>query len=258
MPLKARGPAMNDLNRTAAVEIVSCEVIGKNGARPVCNGIRLALFALVGAAASGCATIHDQFKETGPATTMSYQTPSSADIIARYQGQPEEPRTWPQMTAEVDPSVVVHGPLYFEDPFVDQGTGRTDEKNPNNVYRIGWIDAAAVPYEFGRFAINLVGLPVSMVVYPPWQAQESDGLLSKQLLDYERDAVPVGVEQRHDHGVVSTVDSAGTGTDSPAPPSGRTATSNGSGTGAAPPQSSSGQSSDSSSVQIRTLNQSPR
>jgi hypothetical protein len=49
----------------------------------------------------------------------------------------------------------------------------------------------AAPYSYGRYYLNLVALPVSAVVTPPWTAMESDGRLSEQLLGYDHDATPL-------------------------------------------------------------------
>ncbi len=86
--------------------------------------------------------------------------------------------------------VVEHGPLYFEDPFVDKGAGRTEQTDPGNVYRLGWEDWVALPYGYARHVLNLVALPVSAVVTPPWTRMESDGHLSRQILGYDHDATP--------------------------------------------------------------------
>ena len=54
--------------------------------------------SLLGVGAAGCAYVPNYFKEDGPATTMSWDSPSAADVKARYQPTPVtarsgEPRT---------------------------------------------------------------------------------------------------------------------------------------------------------------------
>jgi len=99
---------------------------------------------------------------------------------------------------------VTHWPLYFEDPFVDKGHGRTDATTPHNVYHLGWEDWLAIPYGAARFTGNWLALPISAIVTPPWTPMESDGKLSKQLLGYDHYAFPLGRE------TAATTETAGT------------------------------------------------
>ncbi|MBK9126948.1 MAG: hypothetical protein IPM13_04010 [Phycisphaerales bacterium] len=164
-----------------------------HGARPA-DWVRRAGFALalLGVGVAGCAYVPNYFKEDGPATTMSWDSPSAADVKARYQPTPVVARTGEPQTLAPKDGVVRHFPVYFENPFVDKGHGRTDETDPLDVYRGGWEDFVAAPYDFARFHVNWVGLPVSFIVTPPVTVQESDGELSRQLLGYDHDAESVG------------------------------------------------------------------
>jgi hypothetical protein len=136
------------------------------------------------------------FREDGPATTTPLDSPTAADIKAHYAEAPIVHRPWPPMDVEAESGAVVHGPLYFEDPFIDKGSGRTDQTDPNNVYRYGWEDVVAVPYVYSRYTLDWLALPVSMIVTPPWTPMESDGEISKQALGYDHDAAPVGSTPR--------------------------------------------------------------
>lgn len=133
--------------------------------------------------AGGCAAIHNQFREDGPAAAAELNSPSAADILERCQPAPARFRDWELMPIGSEPGAVTHGPLYFEDPFEDKGRG-----DPQ--YRMGWEDFVAAPYCYARYYLNLIALPVSAVVTPPWTAMESDGRLSRQLLGYDHDAIP--------------------------------------------------------------------
>ena len=142
---------------------------------------------LVGAGV-GCAYIPNQFKEDGPSTTMNWDSPSAAEVRAHYQPAPQQHRDWQEVATAPQSGAIYHYPLYFEDPFVDKGDGRTDETDPHNVYRGGWEDYVAFPYGLARFTANWLLFPASAVVTTPWTIMESDGVLSRQLLGYDHDA----------------------------------------------------------------------
>ena len=139
----------------------------------------------------GCANAVNHFREDGPSVTMAWDSPTAADVQARYQPAAQRTRTWEATTIAAENGAVEHWPLYFEDPFVDKGDGRTDETDPHNVYRAGWEDYVAMPYGLARFTANWLLFPVSVAVTPPWTVMESDGQLSRQLLGYDHDATPV-------------------------------------------------------------------
>lgn len=151
-----------------------------------------ALLALV-----GCAHIPNQFREDGPAAVEELESPSSIDLYARFKPNTQRHREWQQTCTRQENGAVTHWPLYFEDPFVDKGTGRKGR----DCYHLGWEDAVATPYCFARFTLNWIAIPVSLVVQPPVMVMESDGVLSKQLLGYDHDATsyvehPVGCESQ--------------------------------------------------------------
>ncbi len=148
----------------------------------------LAGAVLLGLALWGCTYVPNQFKEDGPSGTMAWESPTEADLRARYAPAEQQQRGWAETPIAADSGAVPHPPLYFEDPFEDKGDGRTDETDPHNVYRSGWEDDVALFYDPARFGLNLVGLPVSAIVTPPWVVLESDGKVSKQILGYDHDA----------------------------------------------------------------------
>jgi len=149
-----------------------------------CGGVGLA----VGAALAGCAMSINHFRETGPSTEMAWDSPTTADVKARYEPGPPRHRDWEAATVAAESGVVRHWPLYTEDPFEDKGHGRTDATDPYNVYRYGWEDFVALAYCPARFTLNWLALPVSAVVTPPWTILESDGFVSRQALGYDHDA----------------------------------------------------------------------
>ncbi len=146
---------------------------------------------LVAALVAGCAHIPNHYREEGPSTTMNWDSPTAADVKASHQPAEPRHRSWQTTTVAAESGGVDHWPLYFEDPFVDKGDGRTDETDPHNVYRNGWEDWVAFPYCPARFIGNTLLLPVSAVVTPPWTVMESDGKVSRQFLGYDHDAAPL-------------------------------------------------------------------
>lgn len=157
------------------------------------SATRLILVLACGVALlAGCTYVPNWFKEDGPSTSMAWDSPSAADIRSRTQPAPQRHRDTAQVTVSPSRGQVYHWPVYFEDPFVDKGHGRTDETNPHDVYRAGWEDYVALPYSPARYIANLVLLPASAIVTPPITVQESDGKVSRQLLGYDHDAESVG------------------------------------------------------------------
>jgi hypothetical protein len=150
--------------------------------------VGLAGAVLLGLALWGCTYVPNQFKEDGPSVFMSWQSPTEVDVRAHYAPAAQEQRGWPETVVAADSGSVPHPPLYFEDPFEDKGDGRTDAKDPHNVYRSGWEDDVALPYCFARFTLNWMLLPASAIVTPPWVVLESDGKVSKQILWRDHDA----------------------------------------------------------------------
>lgn len=138
---------------------------------------------------AGCAHVPNQFAEDGPASRSTLESPTVQDAFASYQASKQRDRGWQPTVAAAESGAVTHWPLYTEDPFEDKGTDRPD--GPNK-YFIGWEDYVALPYGIARHTLNIIGMPVSMVVQPPWTLMESDGELSKQCLGYDHDATEKG------------------------------------------------------------------
>lgn len=136
----------------------------------------------------GCAHSPNQFVEDGPSVFVSWNSPTADDVLEHTPPAEPRQRDWEPKTVTMRSGAVTHWPLYFEDPFVDKGDGRTDETHPGNVHRLGWEDLVAVPYGLARHTVNWLFLPVSAIVTPPWTLMVSDGRLSKQALGYDHDA----------------------------------------------------------------------
>lgn len=152
----------------------------------------VAIAVLLAGVCSGCAHAVNQFREDGPSVSADWDSPTAADVKARFQPAEPRRRDWETTTLAAERESVYHWPLYFEDPFEDKGHGRTDQTHPHDVYRWGWEDWVAFPYCFARFTADWLLLPVSAVVTPPWTVMESDGRVSRQLVWRDHDARPEG------------------------------------------------------------------
>lgn len=126
---------------------------------------------------AGCAHVPNQWVEDGPATREPWQSPSARDVLTQQAGPPEvHPRWQQELTLAATDGSVTHWPLYFEDPFVDKGHGRTGL----NKYHLGWEDVVASVYGYARHTVNWLLIETSLVVEPPWTLMVSDGELSRQ------------------------------------------------------------------------------
>ena len=145
-----------------------------------------ALTALL-AAAPGCGKLNNVWVDDSP-PVASLNSPTALDVEARFPLAPQRVREWASATVAPESGAVIAGPTYFEDPFVDKGSGHTGNYT-------SWVDYVAMPYGLGRFTLNWLGLPASMVVTPPWTPMESDGELSPGLLGLDHDAEPVAARR---------------------------------------------------------------
>ena len=114
-------------------------------------GVTLTLFGGLGAI--GCGAIHNPFSETGPAAREAWDSPTGMDIETRMQPAEARSRGWKESEFVGERGTAIHGPIYFEDPFVDKGTDRQDsgaKAHPHNKYYIDWEDFVALPYSPAR------------------------------------------------------------------------------------------------------------
>lgn len=101
-----------------------------------------------------------------------YGTASSEAIVQAGQAPAVRVRNLPQVAAPVARNEVPHYPLWWEDPFEDQGDN-------NDEFAWTWQDYLDMPYGLGRFMLNTMGWPVSAVVTPPGTPMVSDGVVEK-------------------------------------------------------------------------------
>jgi hypothetical protein len=142
---------------------------------------RLSLLALA-CTIGGCGRplvcpFHDEFVlHPAQATTASVEGARAVDRAAVIRQ-----RDFGPMEHDADSGTVTHGPLYFEDPFEDNGSEDG---------QFAWTgeDYLWIFYWRARFLLNGIALPVSALVTPPWTVMASDGVLSRQALGYDHDA----------------------------------------------------------------------
>ncbi|TWT44899.1 hypothetical protein RAS1_13180 [Phycisphaerae bacterium RAS1] len=135
--------------------------------------------ALLGAfMAPGCAVCPNQYVDDGPSTDMPANSPAGEELYARYQPAPQRVREQDPSFHAARSGAVKHLPFWFENPFVEQGSGRSD-------HRLGCEDWLAMVYGLGRAMVNLGGSPASVVFTPPWLIMESDGRAARRWPDLD-------------------------------------------------------------------------
>jgi len=113
--------------------------------------------------------------------TEAISTASADGVRASGKTAEVRQRSWKASQARYAHGGVTHWPLWWEDPFEDQGS-------QDGVFAWTWEDYLAWPYSFGRFLLNTMAWPVSAVVTPPGTVMISDGRLSRQALRCDHDA----------------------------------------------------------------------
>ncbi|MCO6437505.1 MAG: hypothetical protein J5J06_10490 [Phycisphaerae bacterium] len=149
------------------------------------NYIAAAVGAAVLSLSTGCALVENPWRDclahAPPVTTPSVDAAMAFEATAT-----QAHRHYAMMERETASGAVLHWPLYFEDPYVDQ--------YPPDDGQFAWTleDLWYAVYGPSRFAVNFVAAPVSKVVNLPWQTMASDGEWDR--CDSRRfDAVPADV-----------------------------------------------------------------
>lgn len=141
-------------------------------------GLCLAFFTLVGA--GGCQLMVNPFVDElagqERVTTASASRARAADVTPQ-----DLRRQHDTMELTIPDSAVTHGPLYFEDPFVSQGSEDG---------RFIWNGEDLLSFFYGpaRFMVNAAFFPVSAVVAPPWTVMASEARTGRKAVRVVRDA----------------------------------------------------------------------
>jgi len=99
-----------------------------------------------------------------------WTTPSEQGILAAGHDPMIRHRDVSGKAAPVASGDVPHDPLWWEDPFEDQG-------DMDGQFAWTWQDYLAMPYSYARWHLNTLAFPVSAVVTPPGTPMVSDGVL---------------------------------------------------------------------------------
>lgn len=136
---------------------------------------------------SGCSRMvnpfRDEYANQPPVTTPSVEAIQAVQVAPDVQV-----RQGVEKYRSAEDGSIVHGPLYFEDPTEESGSedGQFAWTGKDYLWIATWR---------GRFMLNLVALPVSAVVNPPWQSMVSDGRLSGSGRGRKFDAEPCPEKQ---------------------------------------------------------------
>ena len=129
---------------------------------------------------SGCSLMVDPFTDelAGQPPVM---TPSAQGALAAEAAPTSIQRGHARMEVLKEIGAVTHGPLYFEDGFEDGGSD--DDQ-------FAWTkeDYLQLFYWRGRFLVNAVFFPISVVAAPPQTVMVSDGRISRELAGVGHDA----------------------------------------------------------------------
>ena len=133
---------------------------------------------LIVGSTTGCRTCQMPC-DNRPAMAVDVTTPS-ADAARAAEVTPREPITRSFATAEVKAKdgTVAHGPLFYEDPF-------ESECCDDGRFAVTGLDHLSWVLGTGRFVVDSVLYPVSMVVTPHWRTMASDGVSSRCVIGLE-------------------------------------------------------------------------
>ncbi len=131
--------------------------------------------------AVGCQHMNNPFVDDLPAT--SEVTTASVEGARAAPTQPSPPRrAFARLQVDPQDGTVDHWPLWWEDPFEDQGSQDG---------RFAWTeeDYFAYVYGAGRFLLNTMAFPISAWVTKPGAVMCSDGR-APPALGHDHDAIP--------------------------------------------------------------------
>jgi hypothetical protein len=112
------------------------------------------------------------FKDNLP-VSQEIRTASSVKVLAAEASPSLRNRGWVPTNCESASPRTYHWPLWDSDHIVDAGDG-------DGRFALTWCDYGAVFYCPVRQTVNLVALPISTIVDPPWAMHASDGRVSAQ------------------------------------------------------------------------------
>ena len=136
----------------------------------------------------GCQLAVNPFKDE-LANQPTVTTPSVAAVIAANKEPHVVARPYAPTTAPAVDGTVDHLPLCFEDWFEDT------ERDEGRFAWTGWDYIHILSWR-GRFLVNLMGFPLTVVMTPPWQAMYSDGHAERRDLGLQYDAARAATDEQ--------------------------------------------------------------
>ena len=106
----------------------------------------------------------DDLPDSSMITTASRERARASEVM-----QVQRKRGFEVIRIDAQDGTVVHGPLYMEDPVEMYGSA-------DGQFAFTKIDHYLYPYSIGRYFVNLVLMPLSMIVDPPHAVVCSDGI----------------------------------------------------------------------------------
>lgn len=143
--------------------------------------------------ALGCTHVNNPFVDSSAVVLPELTTASAEGYRGEADGQyiRLQRTRWDGTIVSQENGAVSHWPLWFEDPYEMRGNRSCDGVDydaPDNDFRWNNRDFIHMAYGPARMLINGVAWPVSAVMMPPGTLMESDGNVSRDLLDGPADA----------------------------------------------------------------------
>lgn len=147
----------------------------------------IVLFAL-----AGCAHVNNPYRDSSAAIEDEMTTPSTEGHRGHAEFGRQARRDYPVSEVRYENCAVSHWPLWWEDPFEDQGNRTKDPADrdaPDNEFAWNWVDYLHIAYGPARMVfVNTAGWPISAIITPPGTLMESNGRIDQGLVWYDHDA----------------------------------------------------------------------
>jgi len=143
--------------------------------------------------ALGCTHVNNPFVDSSAVVLPELTTASAEGYRGEADGQyiRLQRTRWDGTIVSQENGAVSHWPLWFEDPYEMRGNRSCDGVDydaPDNDFRWNKRDFIHMAYGPARMLINGVAWPVSAVMMPPGTLMESDGNVSRRIVDGPADA----------------------------------------------------------------------
>lgn len=141
---------------------------------------------------TGCTHVNNPFVDSSEAVLPELTTASADGFRGAADGQYiRVQRAWDSSVVYQENGAVSHWPLWFEDPYEMRGNRPRDGADydaPDSEFRLNKHDFIHMSYGPARMLINSVAWPVSAIMMRPGTLMESDGNVSRDIVDGPADA----------------------------------------------------------------------